>query len=170
VCRTDVGYVLLIGDGGDPTQRFRSVKQKIFAGMNLRLKTAEGWIALDARGLQLEMNPKTAVRCETPPPGFESVVESRWSAGGTLARCDNKLLPGDRVELVGPVERISEGYRDVSSDCDFRTVGEFELRDLSMGGLTSAEERASERKTVIVVTVIAALAAIGLLALFLSGP
>jgi hypothetical protein len=113
-------------------------------------------IELDPDALDLESVPQTSVPCQSPPVGFESVMQSRHAVRGRLTRRDQRLANGDRVEFVGSIEPTPGG--------GFRNVGRFVLHDLSVGGLTQRERRKRFRRETILIIALAVLLGAAMLA------
>ncbi len=147
--RTDVGFTVqeMSKRSTDTTMVwvFRVAKRKIQAGTGLHLRTEGGSVELDPQQLKLDQDTRYTTTCSAAPTGFEEVMDSKLSTKGQLGRRDHRLLPGDRVELLGSIEPTANG--------SYRSVGEYELRDLSTGQLTQAEDRARDRRIIIMLLV-----------------
>ena len=143
--RTDVGFTIerYSSNSSTKTLVFKVAERQIRCADGLVLETDDGVVVLDPTTLELAEPIRRSTPCDDAPAGFEKIWESSHAGKGPLGRRDTMLLPGDRVELLGKVARGREGYR---GRADFRTVGAYELRDLSLGQLTRAEEQARDRR------------------------
>jgi hypothetical protein len=145
--RTDVGFTIEVYRGSSSTKSFvfKVAERQVRCADGLVLETDEGVVVLEPTTLALAEPIRRTTPCDDAPAGFERIWESPHAGKGPLGRRDTMLLPGDRVELLGKVTRGREGYRERA---DYRTMGPYELRDLSLGQLTRAEEQARDRKIV----------------------
>ena len=158
--RTDVGFTVeeYSTSSSSKTFVFKVAERQIRCAEGLVLETDDGVVSLDPATLELAEPQRRSTPCDDAPAGFEGIWESPHAGKGPLGRRDTMLLPGDRVELLGKVVRGGGGYRERA---DFRTVGAYALRDLSLGQRTRAEERARDRKIV--------LGLVGVAILFIAG-
>lgn len=158
--RTDVGFTVqeMVSRGTDTKQTwvFRVAKCKTQTGAGLHLTTEDGRVELEPERLKLEQETSYTTSCSDVPVGFEEAMDSPHSTKGQLGRRDHRLLPGDRVEFLGRVERTQDG--------GYRSVGEYELRDLSTGQRTQAEENARDRRIIIMLLVAVVVVAGGITA------
>lgn len=134
--RTDVGFTVMERARDDSNNRvavFHLEKTEMAAAAGLALDVDGTRIQLDPAQLQLKSLPATAIPCQTPPTGCESVMSSRHAVRGRLTRRDQRLMAGDRVELAGSIEPAPGG--------GFRSTGAYVLHDLSTGALTQRDQR-----------------------------